>query len=332
MDAPRISPLAPCAEFERRLSLYVWQELEPADRAAVEQHIAVCTSCAASLARERTLLEQLGSLDSDRPSDLLVAQCRRSLSHSLDRAEASARWWKQVKAIFRPAAWLTARPAWTVAALVLIGFFAGRFASRTTSLPALTAEPATPESVTPASFDNSSIVGIQRLPGGDIAVRMRSDQPVVMQGALNDGDIRRALLTALQAFDAPDPDARLESVELLRASRTDSVVRHALCQAMLHDTNPSVRLKAIAALRGLEQEPEVRHALLRALEHDANPGVRVQAISALRAYLDSASGDEFTRDGSFVRILRDRQRKDPNEFVRLQSDAAIRQISARDGQ
>jgi len=332
MNAPRNSSLAPCAEFERRLTLYVWQELEPADRAAVEQHLAACPACAAAIVRERTLFEQLGSLDSEQPSDLLVAQCRRSLSRSLDRAEASARWWKQVKSAFRPAAWLTARPAWTVAALVLVGFFAGRFASRTTSLPPLAPESSIAESAAPASFDNSSVVGIQRLPGGDVSIRMRSDQPVVVQGALNDGDIRGALLAALRASDTPDPDARLESVELLRASRTDATVRRALCQAMLHDTNPSVRLKAIDALRGLEQEAEVRHALLRALEHDGNPGVRVEAIGALRAYLDSGSGDELTQDGTFVRVLRDRQRKDPNEFVRLQSGAAIRQISARDVQ
>jgi len=332
MDARHNPSSAPCPEFERRLSLYVWQELEPADRAAVEQHIGDCVACAATLARERLLLEQLSSLDFEQPSDLLVAQCRRSLSRSLDRAEASARWWKQVKAALRPAAWLAARPAWTVAALVLIGFFAGHFASRTVTLPAVVPEPAPAEAVTPVSLENSSIVGIQRLPGGDVAVRMRTDQPVVMQGTLNDGDIRGALLAALRTSGASDPDARLESVELLRASRTDSTVRRALCQAMLHDTNPSVRLKAIAALRGLEQEPEVRHALLRALEHDANPGVRVEAISALRTYLDAAPAGELESDGAFVRVLRDRQRKDPNEFVRLQSDAAIRQISARDGQ
>lgn len=332
MDALHNSPIAPCAEFERRLTLYVWQELEPADRAAVEQHIAECSACSAALARERTLFEQLGSLDSEQPSDLLVAQCRRSFSRTLDRAEASARWWKQVKAAFRPASWLVARPAWTVAALVLIGFFAGRFASRTAPLQLATSEPVAAESVTPASFDTSSIVGIQRLPGGDVAVRMRNDQPVVVQGGLNDRDIRSALLAALEASDAPDPDARLESVDLLRASRTDAAVRRALCQAMLHDKNPSVRLKAIDALRGLEQESEVRHALLRALEHDANPGVRVEAIGALRAYLDAAPSATWTSDGSLVRVLRDRQQKDPNEFVRLQSDAAIRQISSRDVQ
>lgn len=330
MDAPRNSLPAPCAEFERRLTLYVWQELEPSDCEAIERHVSACPACAAALAHEHTLLEQLSSLDPGRPSDLLVAQCRRTLSRNLDRAEASARWWKRVRASYHPAVWFAARPAWTVAALVLVGFLAGHYAARSTSLPANSLEPAPAESVASGDFENSSVLGIQRLPGGDVAVRMRTEQPVVVQGTLDDGAIRRALLAALQSSDTPDPDARLDSVDLLRGSRSDAAVRHALCQAVLHDTNPSVRLKAIDALRGLEQEADVRQTLLRALERDENPGVRVEAVTALRSFLDSSPGDAWTRDGAVVRILRDRQRKDPNQFVRLQSGAAIRQISAHD--
>ena len=332
MDAPRNSPPAPCAEFERRLALYVWQELEPSESQAVELHVAGCAACAAALQRERTLLEQVGSLDSEQPSDFLIAQCRRTLSRNLDRAEASARWWRRVRAVFRPAGWLTARPAWTVAGLVLAGFLAGRYAARPSAPSEITSEPAPVASVAPAGFESSSVLGIQRLPGGDVAVRMRTEQPVVVQGTPDDGAIRRALLEALQASDAPDPDARLESVDLLRGSRTDASVRRALCLAALHDTNASVRLKAIDALRGLEKEDDVRQTLLRALERDQNPGVRVEAISALRSYLDSAPSTDWTRDDALVRILRDRQRKDPNEFVRLQSGAAIRQISAHEVQ
>jgi HEAT repeat protein/putative zinc finger protein len=326
------SSLAPCADFERRLALYVWEELEPAARESVEQHVAACPGCAAALGRERTLIEQLSSLTPEQPSDLLVAQCRRSLAGNLDRAESGTRWWQRMQAAFRPVGWLTARPAWTVAALVLVGFLAGRMVSRTGESVAGEAEPATGDAVAASPYETSSVTGIQRLPDGGVAVRMRTEQPVVVEGMLNDGAIRRALLSALQASDTPDPDARLESVDLLRTSRGDEAVRRALCQAVLHDTNPSVRLKAVEALRGLEKEPEVRQALLQALERDANPGVRVEAIGALRSFLDSSPGDEWTRDGSVVRILRDRQRKDPNEFVRLQSDAAIRQISAHDMQ
>ncbi|HKO04281.1 MAG TPA: HEAT repeat domain-containing protein [Candidatus Acidoferrales bacterium] len=330
MDPRDTSPLAPCAEFERRLALFVWEELESSDRELVERHVAGCPACASALARERTLVEQLSALVPEQPSELLIAECRRTLAGNLDRADASGRWWRNLKAAFRPAAWLTARPAWTVAALVLAGFLAGRFASRSAEPVAGPAEPAAAESAAPSGFENSSVTGIQRLPDGGVAVRMRTEQPVVVEGMLNDGAIRHALLAALQASDTPDPDARLESVDLLRTSRGEESVRRALCQAVLHDTNPSVRLKAVEALRGMEQEPEVRQTLLQALERDANPGVRVEAIGALRSFLDSSPGDDWTRDGSVVRILRDRQRKDPNEFVRHESGAAIRQISARE--
>lgn len=329
--ARHTSPLAPCAEFERRLALYAWEELESSERVTVERHVAGCPGCAAALGRERTLVEQLSSLTPERPSDLLVAQCRRTLAGNLDRAASSARWWKRLQDAFRPVSWFTARPGWTVAALVLAGFLAGRFVSRSAEPAAGVGESAT-EAVAPSPYENSSVTGIQRLPDGGVAVRMRTEQPVVVEGMLNDVPIRRALLSALEASEAPDPDARLESVDLLRTSRGDAAVRRALCQAVLHDRNPSVRLKAVEALRGLEQEPDVRQTLLQALERDVNPGVRVEAIGALRSFLDSSPGDEWTRDESVVRILRDRQRKDPNEFVRLQSDAAIRQISARDMQ
>jgi len=322
------TPRVPCAEFERRLALYAWDELEPSDRKAVEEHCAACAGCAATLARERALCEQLGSLVPEQVPDLLVAQCRRSLAQNLDRADTAGRWWRQIRGAFRPTAWLTARPAWTMAALVLAGFLAGRYVARSIAPRAVASEPVAEEAVA-SPYESSSVTGIQRLPDGAVAVRMRTEQPVVVQGTLDDGAIRRALLAALEASDRPDPDARLESVDLLRGSRSDEAVRGALCHAALHDTNPSVRLKAVEALRGLEQEAEVRATLLQALEHDGNPGVRVEAISALRAFLESSPGDEWTRDGSVVRILRDRQRKDPNEFVRMQSDAAIRQISAR---
>ena len=333
--------MTPCAEFERRLALYAWDELEAADRATVEQHVAGCASCAAALASERSLFERLSSVMPEQPDDMLVAQCRRSLSQNLERASSGwlAARFQRWRHAFRPGAWLIAHPVWTVATLVLVGFYAGRIASQvpTVSVPAANVsemamiEPLA-DGVTPAALDGSSVTGIQRLPGGGVTISIRADQDMTVQGTPEDRAVRRALLSALRASDRPDPDARLESVELLSPIRTDQAVRTALCYAVLHDSNPSVRLKAIEALRGLEQEPDVRRTLLAALEHDSNPGVRVEAVSSLRSFLDASPTADWMHDDAVVRVLRERQAKDPNEFVRLQSDAAIRQISARNPQ
>jgi HEAT repeats/Putative zinc-finger len=325
-------PAAPCAEFERRLTLYAWQELEPPEREAVEHHVSGCAGCAATVARERALLEQLSTLEPAEPADFFVAQCRRSLARRLDRAEASARFWKRVRGTFEPAGWLVAHPAWTIAALVLAGFFAGRYFAPGAAPDVIRQDSAVGEPVAPASLSNSSITGVQRLPGGAVALRMTAEQPYVVQGSPEDSDIRGALLAALQGSGTADPDARIDSVDLLRPSRSNASVRQALCQAALRDPNPSVRLKAVEALRGLEGEADVRQALLAALEHDANPGVRVEAVSALRSFLETEPAGDWKSDSAVLRVLRDREHKDPNEFVRLESSAAMRQISARNVQ
>jgi hypothetical protein len=329
-DSPRHSAGPPCAEFERRLVLFVWDELEPSEKATVAAHAEHCPACAAALVRERTLVEQLSSVLPEAPSELLIADCRKALARGLDGADSSARWWKRLQAASRPAVWLIARPAWTVAALVLAGFLAGRISSSRSAAPPYAGETGETESSMPASLDHSAITSLQRLPNGAVAVRLTTEQPMVVQGTVEDGTIRGALVAALDDSRNLDPDARLESVELLRPQRNDAAVRRALCQAALHDTNPGVRLKAVEALRGLEQDVEVRRTLLDVLERDGNPGVRVEAVGSLRTFLEGSPAQDWARDERVVRVLRDRQRKDPNEFVRLQSDAAIRQISSRD--
>ena len=158
---------------------------------------------------------------------------------------------------------------------------------------------------------------------------MTAERPLVVQGSPSDHDVRLALVRALRAGDNFDPDVRLDSVELLRPLLEDVDVRQALCQAARTDQNASVRLKAVDALRGFEHDDLVRQTLLDALQHDKNPGVRVEAVSALRSFLETQPDQTPLRDDRISRVLAERQAKDPNEFVRMQSAAAMQQIAAR---
>jgi HEAT repeat protein len=95
------------------------------------------------------------------------------------------------------------------------------------------------------------------------------------------------------------------------------------------DRNPGVRMKAIEALQGFEQDPEVRQALFNALQSDDNSGVRVEAINILLNAL--RSGNTFVAsDPRMLEVLRDRLRNDPNNYVRLQSQAALRELGSAD--
>jgi HEAT repeat protein len=86
-----------------------------------------------------------------------------------------------------------------------------------------------------------------------------------------------------------------------------------------------VRLRALEALRGFEQDDNVRQTLLDALLEDSNPGVRVEAINALRGLAEKGTLD----DPRLVNVLRDRMQRDPNNYIRMQSAAAIRQLGPR---
>ena len=122
-----------------------------------------------------------------------------------------------------------------------------------------------------------------------------------------------------------DPDARLDSLDVLRTRAADPDVRRSLCAAARLDHNPGVRMKAIEALQGFEQDPAVRQTILEALQNDDNSGVRIEAINVLVSALQSANGS-VTPDQQTLNVLRDRQHNDSNNYVRLQSAAILRAL------
>ena len=171
------------------------------------------------------------------------------------------------------------------------------------------------------------IAGINWVPDSSsgspsVEVHLRAEKPLVVQGSVDDTDVKRVLTFVVQNGQRFDPGVRLDSVEVLRARSGDRDVRQALCTAARKDRNPGVRLKALEALRGFEQEDNVRQALLDTLLSDDNPGVRVEAINALRALAERGTLD----DQRVVSVLRDRMQRDPNNYVRMQSAAAMRQL------
>jgi TonB family protein len=123
-----------CGDFEALAVLYAAGELEVSVRAAVEYHARECPGCAAALRREMQLGEILAAhtraLAEPQPSDQLLARCRRDLSKALANeagARRSARrgWWhpRNWAAVFRVSP--DFHPAWSVAALLLVGILAG---------------------------------------------------------------------------------------------------------------------------------------------------------------------------------------------------------------
>ena len=186
-------------------------------------------------------------------------------------------------------------------------------------------------SLSPLDLHTADVAGINVFPSSNnqppqVELQMRAQQPVTVQGTVNNDEVKRVLMYVLRNSQRFDPDVRMNAVEVLRGRINDDDVRAALCQAVHTDHNAAVRLKALEALDGAEPQDLIQQTLLDALVDDQNPGVRVEAINALR---EMAAKGEVESNGHMLAVLRDRMQKDPNTYIRLQSAAAIRDLGPR---
>ena len=354
--------LTRCGEIGPLLVFYACDEVEPLEREQIDAHLAVCASCAALLREEQEMQSALVSAfqpaDQLDPSGALLAQCRSELSELLDDLSAPPlrEQWSPFGWARR---WMALRPALSAVGLVLLGLVVGtqvalwipardgNFASGQ-AVNVKAAAPLTNEDLSkmavagvnfPASADSS----------GTVQLQVRTEQPIVLSGSVDDVDVRRVLTYVVTNGERFDPGVRLDCLDVLKSRTGDKEVRHALLAAARKDQNAAVRMKALEALRDSASDDGVRDTLLEALQHDANPGVRVEAVNLLVRSLEGEASGENPRsesesevagadippDPSVARVihaLEGLQRRDPNPYVRLRSAAALRQISPREVQ
>jgi hypothetical protein len=330
-----------CEQWRPLLTLLASRdELDPTEHAQVMAHLASCAGCSLELAEEREIVALVAANRSE-PDAALLAACRMHLDDALDREEDRS-WWARAIGSLVPASWLAPRPAWSAAILLLIGFTVGILGPRLLHRPVV---PETRESTSiasnlgalteavPTSIDlhTADIAGINVLPSSGegpahVEVQLRAQQPVVVEGTVDNDEVKNVLLGILAKGDRICPDIRMDAVECLRSRENDPDVRSALCQAVRTDHNAAVRLKALEALKSAQPGDLVRETLLEALVEDQNPGVRVEAVNALRGMAEKGDAPS---DGHMVSVLRDRMQNDPNTYIRLQSAAALGELGPR---
>jgi len=351
--------LTGCAEIAPLLVFYACDEMERLEREQIDAHLAVCASCAAQLSEEREMQSALVSAfqpaDQLDPSGALLAQCRSELSELLDDLSAPPlrEHWMPFGFVRR---WMALRPAWSAAALILVGLAVGTqvalwIPGRDGAAPgfavgqAMNVKAAPP--LTNEDLSKMAVAGISFAPGADassgtVQLQVRTEQPIVLSGSVDDVDVRRVLTYVVANGERFDPGVRLDCLDALKSRTGDAEVRHALLTAARKDHNAAVRMKALEALRDSSEEDSVRDTLLDALQHDANPGVRVEAVNLLVRSLEGADfagsevdASQIPPDPSVDRVIRaleGLQHRDPNPYVRLRSAAALRQIGPREAQ
>jgi HEAT repeat protein len=132
-----------------------------------------------------------------------------------------------------------------------------------------------------------------------------------------------------------DPGVRLDCLDALRMRAADAGVQRTLVAAARKDQNPAVRLKALEALQKVAGDQGIREVFVDALMDDPNPGVRVEAVNSLVRSIaghvpEAPAGLLDPEDQRMLRVLEQLTRKDPNNYVRLQSASALRQLAPRE--
>jgi len=355
------SELTRCAEIAPLLVFYACDEVEPLEREQIDAHLAVCASCAAQLREEQDMQSALVSAfqpaDQLDPSGTLLAQCRSELSELLDDLSAPPlreRWspfgWVRQ--------WMALRPAWSAAALVVLGLIVGTqvalwIPGRDGNFGGGQAMNVKAATLTNEDLSRMAVAGVNFPAAADstgtVQLQVRTEQPIVLSGSVDDVDVRRVLTYVVSNGERFDPGVRLDCLDVLKTRTGEKDVRHALLAAARKDQNAAVRMKALEALRDSAADNAVRETLLEALQHDANPGVRVEAVNMLVRSLESdghddsatsedapeIAGAQIPTDPSVhrvIRVLEGLQRRDPNPYVRLRSAAALRQIAPRETQ
>jgi hypothetical protein len=354
-----------CKDIVPLLVFYLCDEVSEDEREQIEAHLASCSACSALLAEDEqlqsTLLSGPQSADELDASGILLAQCRSELAESLDDLSAPP-----LQEHWRPFGWLRGwmalRPVWSGALLIVFGAVVGTQVlpwlqnsnnnTNSQAMNVMARSPITDEQLAKMTFSGINFSPASGSGSPNLQLQLNAEQPIVLDGSVEDSDVRRVLTYVVENGERFDAGARLDCLEALKAVARDQQVRSALINAALKDQNPAVRMKALEALRGAASDDAVRQAMLEALQHDSNPGVRVEAVNMLVASLQGDQSDTQETDPvapvvagtkapaqpgadelePVVRVLERLQRQDPSRYVRLRSAAALRQIGPREVQ
>ena len=310
--------------LRQRIRLYLYGELGFEERHEIERIRDEDPAFRELFRDEQEFLLSIGGADLGSDMDPLLEECR----HGLDRAIAAERPLGRKRSLFARALSVPRRVserfsertvAWqalAAAALVLIGFFAGRGSTVRPSAPVVPGSTAV--SGRPVSDARSrTFTGVEAVYFDPVSAAMQIvvEERRVVTGSSSDPVILGMLLDTVQESHA---GAQLTSLDALRSHAADRGVREALLRTMLEDDDLGVRLKALEAVQEHAAHPDVRRALVQTLLRDPSAGMRVHAIQLLRNHAD--------RD--MAGPLQELIERETNPFVLQQSERILDSLGA----
>jgi len=298
-----------CQSIQQELTLYSYGELTQEGEELVEQHLAVCDTCAAKLKRQRAFERAMTVAEVPVEPDLLY-ECRMNLTRAIRTQPVNSKpsLSQRISSFMNMGVGIRV-PAGALA-LVALGFLVGKYAPDV--IPGMA-----PAGNQQAGFVN--IRSVERDPNGGVKIAFDDVSRKSITGSLDDKQVRDLLLTSVH--DESNAGLRDNAVNLMKDHAADADIRNALVDSLLTDPNVGVRTSALEALRPYVADAVVRQALTRSLLEDANPGVRSKVIDLLVTLTDR----------SLVGPLQTAVQKENNSYVRAQASGKLREMNASVG-
>ena len=316
-----------CREFEEYMTLDLYGELPPEQRASYEAHLAGCVHCQAARKQVSGLHEVLAQRPTLEPPPDFLVECRQALAETLERERLG---WR---GLIREWLSLLQLPPQRVAprvtfalSLLVFGFGLG-WTLRPRAAKVLPAEPGgmTTSSLADADLENMHINDISRVAPdprtGDVRITMDAQRHFTLEGSLDDPHIQQLLVYAVKSYD--NAGIRRDTLDALRARSKSPNVRAALLYTMEHDPNVGNRLAALDTVRGMEGGEDLQQSLLGVLEHDRNMGVRVESVDLLVDQVEKEG-----RNDAISSALGRLASSDPNRYVRMKCASALRKLGS----
>jgi len=316
-----------CKEFEEYMTLDLYGDLPPEQRASYEAHLAGCVHCQAAREQVRGLHGLLAQRSRLEPTPDFLAECRQALAETLERERLG--WHGLIRewlSFLQLSPQRVAPRLAFVLTLLVFGFGLG-WTLRPHAAKVLPSEPGgvTTSSLADADLENMHINDISRVAPdpttGGVRITMDAQRHFTLEGSLDDPHIQQLLVYAVKSYD--NAGIRRDTLDALRARCKSPNVRAALLYTMEHDPNVGNRLAALDAVPGMEGGEDLQRSLIGVLEHDQNMGVRVESVDLLV--------DQVEKEGRNAAILSALGRlatNDPNRYVRMKCASALRKLES----
>lgn len=306
-----------CKKFDESIPLYLYDELAPGARAALEHHRNECAACSHKLEQARKLHEELSRQPGQEARPELLARCRQGLEEAIDEELERVTWRGLLRGIFTGFTTQPATRAASLVALLALGFGVG-WTLRPLAKTAPNIQPSSSPVINAADLGDFHINGISRVQPdaatGGVKITVDAERRVTLEGSLDNPRIRNVLIDAVKSYQ--NPGIRHDTLDALRQAGDDPTVRSALLYALKHDPNAGLRLDALSSLRDAPWSAETEQGVLEALQHDRNPGVRVEAVDALTQHATPAILPALSRFAA----------DDPNPYVRLKCTETVQRL------